>query len=105
MVGVVNFGSFRGETTVAVRILYVHPGWWGTGAGQALLDRAHEELARDHDEAVLTVLTANARARRFYERNGWEPIETVMEPHFGNRPTEVTRYHRVFRRGEPGSGD
>lgn len=97
IVGVLNFGSFRGEETVALRILYVHPAWWGTGAGQLLIDKAHQELAKNHDEAILTVLTANARARRFYERNGWEPIETLVEPHFGNRPTEVTRYRRRLR--------
>ncbi len=99
IVGVLNIGTFRGdELTAAVRVLYVHPAWWGTGAGQALIERAHEELAAEHDEAVLTVLTANARARRFYERNGWIEGETLVEPHFGDRPTEVTRYRRVFRR-------
>ncbi len=97
IVGVLNFGSFRGdESTAAVRVLYVHPAWWGTGAGQALIERAHEELAANHDEAVLTVLTANTRARRFYERNGWVEGETLVEPHFGDRPTEVTRYRRAF---------
>ncbi len=98
IVGVLNFGSFRGDESIAaVRVLYVHPAWWGTGAGQALIERAHAELAASHSEAVLTVLTANARARRFYERNGWVEGETLVEPHFGDRPTKVTRYRRVFR--------
>jgi 2-amino-4-hydroxy-6-hydroxymethyldihydropteridine diphosphokinase len=98
IVGVLNIGSFRGDdSAAAVRVLYVLPGWWGSGAGQQLLDRAHEELARDHDEAVLTVLAKNGRARRFYERNGWQLVETIVEPHFGDRPTEVTRYRRVLR--------
>ena len=66
-------------------------------AAQRLMDIAHEELARDYDHALLTVLTANARARRFYERNGWELVETLVEPHFGGTPTEVSRYRKRFR--------
>jgi ribosomal protein S18 acetylase RimI-like enzyme len=50
----------------------VDPGAWGTGAGRALLQAAQAELARlGFDEAVLWVLPANARARRFYEAAGW----------------------------------
>lgn len=99
IVGVLNIGTFRGnEGRGAVRILYVVPAWWGSGAGQLLLDRAHAELAEDYDEAVLTVLEANARARRFYERNGWELTEVLIEPHFGGHPTEVARYRRTLRR-------
>jgi 2-amino-4-hydroxy-6-hydroxymethyldihydropteridine diphosphokinase len=99
IVGVLNIGTFRGDAQRgAVRILYVLPAWWGSGAGQLLLDRAHEELAADYDEAVLTVLEANARARRFYERNGWELTEVLVEPHFGGHPTEVARYRRSLRR-------
>ena len=98
IVGVLNIGSFRGDdATGAVRVLYVLPEWWGSGAGQRLIEQAHRELAADYDEAVLTVLTANARARRFYERNGWRLIEVVVEPHFDGRPTEVARYRRSLR--------
>ena len=98
IVGVLNIGSFRDDDAMgAVRVLYVLPEWWGSGAGQLLLDRAHEELAKTYDEAELTVLTANPRARRFYERNGWVEAETLIEPHFGGTPTQVTRYLRRFR--------
>jgi 2-amino-4-hydroxy-6-hydroxymethyldihydropteridine diphosphokinase len=98
IVGVLHIGTWRDEPTLgAVRVLYVRPEWWGTGAGQQLLDRAHAELAAAFDEAQLTVLTANARARRFYERNGWHLVETVVEPHFGGRDTKVCRYRRALR--------
>jgi ribosomal protein S18 acetylase RimI-like enzyme len=49
----------------------VDPDHWGSGAGKALIAEVHERLARDHDVAVLWVVPANARARRFYEREGW----------------------------------
>lgn len=98
IVGVLNINpagdaDLEGE----VRVLYVLPGWWGTPAGQLLLDRAQAELAQGHDAARLTVLTANARARRFYERNGWRLTETLVEPHFGGFPTKVSRYRRGLR--------
>jgi 2-amino-4-hydroxy-6-hydroxymethyldihydropteridine diphosphokinase len=98
VVGVLNIGQFRDQPGLgAVRLLYVRPEWWGSGAGQMLMDHAHRELAKAFDEATLTVLTANARARRFYERNGWVEGETLMEPHFGDRMTRVTRYRRRLR--------
>ena len=97
--GVLNIGPDRGEaSTGEVRVLYVLPEWWGSGAGQRLLERAHRELVTEFDEAMLTVLTANARARRFYERNGWRLTEILVEPHFGGRPTEVARYRRPLDR-------
>ncbi len=49
----------------------VDPDQWGTGAGQALIEAVERRLSRDHEIAVLWVIPANARARRFYERNGW----------------------------------
>jgi GNAT superfamily N-acetyltransferase len=80
-----------------LHVIYVDPDWWGSGAGQLLIDEAHEVLATTCDEAILTVLAANPRARRFYERNGWTPAEIVTEPHFGGVPTEVVRYRKLFR--------
>jgi GNAT superfamily N-acetyltransferase len=77
--------------------IYVHPDWWGQGVGQALLDRAHRLLAESSDEAVLTVLVGNSRARRFYERDGWRLVEHVVEPHFGGEATEVCKYRRSLR--------
>lgn len=98
IVGVVNVGPARDGSSVGeVRVLYVEPGWWGRGAGQRLLERAHTELARRWDEAILSVLAANPRARRFYERNGWQFERESIEPHFGDRPTPVARYRRRLR--------
>ena len=48
--------------------LYVAPAWQGRGIGAALLARCE----RDHGlPLALKCVQANARARRFYERNGF----------------------------------
>ena len=77
-------------------MLYVDPDWWGSDAGQLLIEQAHLELGESCDEAVLTVLAANPRARRFYERNGWALDALVTEPHFGGHRTEVARYRKTL---------
>jgi ribosomal protein S18 acetylase RimI-like enzyme len=93
IVGVLNVGPARDESDRGeIYVIYVHPDWWGSGAGQLLIDRAHTVLSQQFEEAVLTVLAANARARRFYERNGWRVESVFTEPHFGGEPTDVARY-------------
>ena len=94
-----DVGAVIGLLTVGddeLYAIYVHPDHWGTGVGQALLDRAEGELAATCMSATLTCMVGNARARRFYERNGWQRGETLVEPHFGGEPTEVCRYHKTF---------
>lgn len=93
-------GAVVGVLTVGddeLYAIYVHPDYWGTGVGQALLERAETELAKTCATASLTCMVGNARARRFYERNGWSLGETLVEPHFGGEPTEVCRYHKPLR--------
>lgn len=43
----------------------------GGGAANALLREAEERIAARHEAAWLAVVAGNARARRFYARNGW----------------------------------
>jgi GNAT superfamily N-acetyltransferase len=54
--------------------LYVHPAWWSTGTGRALMN---EVLARvgqaGYAGVTLWVLEANDRARRFYGKAGFAP--------------------------------
>jgi GNAT superfamily N-acetyltransferase len=52
--------------------LYVDPDAWSTGAGRALLQNARARMhARGFASAVLWILDGNARAKRFYEIDGW----------------------------------
>ena len=62
--------------------LYVDPEVWGAGLSGDLLTVATASLkARGFDVATLSVARDNARARRFYEREGWRAtgIETTEE--------------------------
>jgi GNAT superfamily N-acetyltransferase len=52
--------------------IYVDPGEWSGGTGRALILEAERELASRYTEATLWVLEDNPRARKFYERAGWQ---------------------------------
>ena len=71
--------------------IYALPEAWGTGAGRGLMRAAVEQLGADgYGEAVLWVLEDNPRARRFYEREGWELDGGRKEDEFfGVRVAEV----------------
>ncbi len=78
----------------------VAPRAWGTGAGRALLARATRALEDfGHREAILWVLRENARARRFYQREGWQQtgdrVDTVSENGFSFQVHEL-RYARAL---------
>ena len=53
-------------------MFYLHPDAWGSGAADPLMAACLDELRSRFDRAILFVLEANPRARRFYERWGWE---------------------------------
>jgi ribosomal protein S18 acetylase RimI-like enzyme len=55
-----------------LRNLYVHRSQWGSGLATALMRAALEDArARGFAELRLFVAEEQARARRFYEREGW----------------------------------
>lgn len=77
--------------------IYVHPDRWGTGVGQRLHDVALEQL-RDRGMAVvhLWVLDTNDRARRFYERHGWEPTGEDKTEEMAGLEVHEVRYGRAL---------
>lgn len=104
-VGFAGVGPLRDDADDAgsrgeLYMINVAPAAWGTGAASALLARASEAL-RDlgHREAILWVLRQNARARRFYEREGWKPSgdrrDTLTENGFTFEVDEL-RYGRAL---------
>jgi GNAT superfamily N-acetyltransferase len=53
--------------------LHVHPAWWGGGLGGTLFDAAVDAAGRLGLAPLrLWALQANLRARRLYERRGWQ---------------------------------
>lgn len=65
----VGFATIHGAELCA---LHVDPDAWGRGVGHALIERARADLAAAGvTEAHVWVLVGNARAERFYQRDGW----------------------------------
>jgi len=52
--------------------IYVLPDSWGSGAGAELMAVGRDALRAAYPTSILWVLEDNPRARRFYEREGWE---------------------------------
>lgn len=75
--------------------IYVAPAHWGTGVARALHAAAIDHLrACGAAAAHLWVLEGNARARRFYEREGWRLAEGRRPLPFRAVELALVRYRR-----------
>jgi ribosomal protein S18 acetylase RimI-like enzyme len=100
VVAIAATGEFRArasddEPTGELWMLNTHPDAFGTGAAVALHAEALRRLAgAGHREVVLWVVRENARARRFYEREGWtaDGHETIAD--LGGVDVTEIRYSR-----------
>jgi GNAT superfamily N-acetyltransferase len=98
VIGFAAVGPSRDEQDVGeLYAIYVDPGAWSTGAGRALIVKAEEQLARAYSLATLWVLTANPRARRFYELAGWHPDGSVKAEDIFGVAAEEIRYSKELR--------
>jgi GNAT superfamily N-acetyltransferase len=83
-------------TVGQISLLHVHPEARDRGIGTHLLDDALAWLAAaGHARAVLWVLVANDRARRFYEHRGWRD-DGARRIERRAIPIEIMRYARDF---------
>jgi GNAT superfamily N-acetyltransferase len=95
--GFASFGPSRDEDvperTGEIPAIYVDPAVLGTGVGRELFEAAATAL-RDAGfaRATLWVLEANALARRFYEKAGWEWDGAVSTHLFDCANERVVRY-------------
>ena len=72
--------------------LFVDPSHWGSGAAVTMHARALDEAAaRDFTAIRLFTPTAHGRARRFYEREGWQAVGEAPGLGFGMPLTEYRR--------------
>ncbi|HSC49495.1 MAG TPA: GNAT family N-acetyltransferase [Gaiellaceae bacterium] len=70
--------------------LYVLPEWWSRGIGRALHDHVLDRLrAAGSKECHLWALEHNDRARRFYERLGWQADGTSRVVPFPPNPIDL----------------
>ena len=80
LVGYVKLGPLAlpvetDRAAIELRQLYILKGYHGVGIAHALMDWAIEEAKRRAaQELYLSVFTENARARRFYDRYGFEAV-------------------------------
>lgn len=73
--------------------IYLLPEFMGRGYGAALFRRCTEELhAQGYDKILLWVLEENARARRFYEKNGFVCAEVYREDSIGGKALREVLY-------------
>lgn len=70
--GEVLTGVAAGDpATGELEVCYLDPAAWGSGAGTLLLAEIRRRLEAEGARPWLWVWEGNARARRFYEREGW----------------------------------
>jgi GNAT superfamily N-acetyltransferase len=95
VVGFAASGPSRDEQGLGeLYAIYVEPSAWSQGTGRALIARAEEQLAQTYSVAALWVLTANARARRFYDRAGWQLDGAVKTQDRWGVEAEELRYRK-----------
>lgn len=104
--GFASFGPSRDSdtdprVTGEVFAIYAAPDAWGTGTGRALMGSTVAELARlGYADAIVWVLDANDRARRFYAIAGWQGgCACKTDGSLGFDITEV-RYRRTLRQAD-----
>jgi GNAT superfamily N-acetyltransferase len=71
--------------------LFVLPDWWGRGVAPMLHAAAIAEMrARGHERGRLFTPSLHTRARRFYERRGWQAAEDAWNSELGMMVTEYS---------------
>jgi GNAT superfamily N-acetyltransferase len=99
LAGFTYVGPTEQDGVAELYALYAAPAHVGTGVGRALMLDALPALADLGDHAVLWVLAANDRARRFYERGGWAVDGTERTEAIGGEPARQLRYGRAMEGG------
>jgi ribosomal protein S18 acetylase RimI-like enzyme len=95
MAGFTYVGPSETEGAAELYAIHVEPDLVGSGVGRALMTNALDQLAEVGGErAVLWVLEANERARRFYDRGGWQPDGITRFEAVNGEPVAQLRYTR-----------
>lgn len=96
MVGVCSFCKSRLERLQGwgeIISIYLFPEYIGKGYGKILMKTALSELKkRGYENVFLWVLEENIRARNFYERFGFLPIDDFSDDNIGGKELRKVRY-------------
>lgn len=98
---IVGFATVRGDE---LEQFYVDRGARGGGVAVALIRHAEHSIAHAYDRAWLAVVGGNARARRFYAREGWSdagPFDYSAQVAGGAIVVPCHRYEKPLARGKP----
>lgn len=97
IVGYARVGPTKddGKEVGLLYLLYVLPEYWNRGIGKTLLLQAIDDLIDlGQKEAILWVLQDNARAREFYESQGWVPDGRTNSEYYGGVRLAALCYRR-----------
>jgi len=101
VVGFASFGVSRDPDANAgtgeLFGLYTATDVWGSSVGRLLHEAVVIELDAGFQQSTLWVLEANARARAFYEKNGWLADGTIKDSNRGGETQQEVRYRRQQR--------
>ncbi|WP_248358634.1 GNAT family N-acetyltransferase [Anaeromyxobacter oryzae] len=87
-----------GADTAELYALYLEREAAGTGAAHSLMVRARAEMCEHrYARAVLWVLAANPRARRFYEKEGWAVDGAEKTVNLRGTELQAVRYATAVR--------
>jgi GNAT superfamily N-acetyltransferase len=93
VIGYATVGPDPGSDDGMLLLMYVLPDRWRIGIGRALMQAAADALRMlGYKRAVLSVLEANERARRFYESEGWAPDGTSRSDDYGGARLVALQY-------------
>lgn len=102
-VGTSSFGKSRLrqlEDWGEIVSLYLLPDYIGKGYGKILLQSAVSELKKSgYEHIFLWVLEENIRARRFYERFGFQRTDDYLDDNIGGKALREVRY--IYRQPVP----
>lgn len=102
IVGVSSYCASRFESRAGwgeIVSLYLLPDFWGRGCGAQLLRAAVEGLRQlGYRDIFLWVLEGNVRARRFYERSGFQDGHTALDAEIGGVALREVQY--LYRTGQ-----
>jgi GNAT superfamily N-acetyltransferase len=99
LTGFSYLGPSEQDGVAELYAIHADPAYVGSGVGRALMLDALPALARLGDRALLWVLEANSRARRFYERGDWVADGTRRTEAIGGEPVAQLRYGRAVEGG------